>query len=48
MALRGMPSYFAVRGSCTTTRPPAPLIERTPSVPSVPVPERTMQMDLSP
>ena len=44
MALRGMPSYSADSGSCAIAMPPSPLIARRPSVPSLPVPESTMQM----
>ena len=40
MALRGIPSYFAVSGSCANVMPPSTLIARSPSVPSVAVPER--------
>ena len=42
MALRGMPSYWAVLGSCTIIIPTWALIAFMPIVPSVPVPERMM------
>ena len=42
MALRGMPSYSVESGSWAMTMPPSPLMARTPRVPSLPVPERTM------
>ena len=44
MALRGMPSYSVEAGLWAITIPPSPLIARTPSVPSLPVPESTMPM----
>ena len=44
MALRGMPSYSVEAGFWAMTMPPSPLMARTPKVPSLPVPERTMQM----
>ena len=44
MALRGMPSYSVDSGFWAITMPPSPLTARTPSVPSLPVPESTMQM----
>ena len=44
MALRGMPSYSVDSGFWAMTIPPSPLIARTPSVPSLPVPESTMQI----
>ena len=40
-ALRGMPSNSADSGLCTSTRPPACLMARMPSVPSLPVPDST-------
>jgi hypothetical protein len=48
MALPGMPSYRVVFGSWTSTSPPFSLIARNPNAPSLPVPESTMQMALSP
>ena len=42
MALRGMPSYSEEAGFWAMTMPPSPLMARTPSVPSLPVPESTM------
>ena len=48
IALLGIPSYFAVDGSCTSVMPPAPRMARKPNVPSVPVPERMMPIALSP
>ena len=44
IALRGMPSNFAVAGSCTNTTPPFSLMARNPSVPSEPMPERITPM----
>ncbi len=44
MALRGIPSCSAVSGLWTITRPPSALIALSPSVPSLPVPEKMMQM----
>ena len=44
MALRGMPSYSVDSGFWAMAMPPSPLIARTPRVPSLPVPESTMQM----
>jgi hypothetical protein len=44
MALRGMPSNSVVSGACAITMPAAPLMARTPSVPSLPVPDSTMPM----
>ena len=44
MALRGMPSYSVESGFWAMTMPPSPLMARTPRVPSLPVPESTMQM----
>ena len=43
MALSGMPGKRAFALSCTTATPPAALIARRPAVPSLPVPDRTMQ-----
>jgi hypothetical protein len=48
MTLFGMPSYFAEAGSCTSETPPDPSIARSPSVPSVPVPERMIPIACSP
>ena len=48
IALAGMPSYFAVAGSCTKETPPAPSTARRPSVPSVPLPERMTAIAFSP
>ncbi len=47
-ALRGMPSYFALTGSCANVMPPASLIARRPNVPSEPVPDSTMPIDRDP
>ena len=38
--LRGMSPYFAVTGSCTTTRPPYSLMRFSPDDPFGPVPDR--------
>ena len=48
IALRGMPSYFAVAGSCANVMPPASLIALRPKVPSVPVPDSTMPIARGP
>ena len=40
MALRGMPSNFALSGACTMMSPFRSLMERIPFVPSEPVPDR--------
>ena len=45
---RGISPNSAVSGSCIMTVPPAWLTVRAPSVPSVPVPLRTMAMRFSP
>jgi hypothetical protein len=37
-----MASYCAVCGDCANTSPPPPFTARTPSVPSLPVPETMM------
>ncbi len=42
IAARGIPSWIAVEGSCAYVLPPAARIAESPSVPSVPVPERTI------
>ena len=42
-ALVGMPAYSAVWTCCTITSPDSSLIARSPSVPSVPAPDRMMQ-----
>ena len=44
MALRGMPSNLAESSACTKTAPAFSLIERRPSVPSEPMPERITAM----
>ena len=44
MALRGMPSYSVEFGLWAMTMPPSALISLSPWVPSLPVPESTMQM----
>jgi hypothetical protein len=41
MAARGIPSLWAVAGSCASVMPPAPFTSFSPSAPSAPVPERT-------
>ena len=48
IALRGMPSYFALAGSCANVIPPVSLIARRPKVPSVPVPDSTMPIERVP
>jgi hypothetical protein len=48
MAERGIPSYFAVPGSCAIVTPPAALISRMPNVPSEAVPERMMPIARAP
>jgi hypothetical protein len=47
MALRGMPSYCAVFGSCANVTPPAALMACRPFVPSDAIPERTTPIALS-
>jgi len=47
ITLVGMPDWPAVSGACAITMPPAAFTARAPSVPSVPVPERMMQIDRS-
>ena len=47
MALLGMPEYLADSGAWAIVIPAAPLIALSPSVPSVPVPERTIPMAFS-
>ena len=42
MALFGMPSNFAVSGSCTSTIPFFSFIAFNPKLPSLPMPERMM------
>ena len=44
MALLGMPEYLADSGAWAIVIPAAPLMALSPSVPSVPVPERTIPM----
>jgi len=44
----GIPSNFAVESSCTRTLPPAARMVSAPSVPSLPVPERTIPTDALP
>ena len=44
IAARGMPSYFADRGSCAIVTPPAAFTSRMPSAPSDAVPESTTAM----
>ena len=39
-ALRGIPSNFAVAGVWTSATPDTSLMARSPSVPSLPIPER--------
>ena len=41
MAARGMPSYFAVPGSCAIVKPPTALISRSPAAPSDAEPDST-------
>ena len=43
-ALRGMPSNWQVWGLCTITIPPSALMARSPTLPSLPVPESTIPM----
>ena len=44
MALRGIPSYSASSGICAMVMPPSSLMDFSPTVPSEPVPERTMHI----
>ena len=44
MALRGIPSNSQVARDWAMTMPPSLLMARTPSLPSLPVPESTMPM----
>ena len=48
IALRGIPSYLAVSGSWTKTVPASAFIALNPRVPSVPVPDRMMQIASGP
>ena len=48
IALLGMLSYFAWVSCCTMAIPPSPLMAFSPSVPSVALPERIMQIALLP
>ena len=48
MALRGMPSYRAVEGSWAKVMPPSALMSSRPSVPSAPVPEKTIPIAPAP
>src|ERR1035437_2991666 len=44
IALRGIESYFADCGDCTSTRPLFSFIDLIPKDPSDPIPERIIQM----